>query len=149
VNGVGSALRRVRGQLLVVLLGVLGALLVAAPASATFAASRSLPTMSVSTASVQAPVNVSAQLGSCSNGRWMSVTVTWDPSTSARISGYTVKAYRNDGTTSTVATTDSSTTSVLTTVDKLSTGSTTVTFAVVAEVSGWTAESLPSGPLTC
>jgi hypothetical protein len=150
VNPAGMAMGRASRRLTVALVGILGVLFLAPlPASATFAASRPLPEMSVATATVQPPMNVSAQLGSCSNGRWMSVTVTWDPSSSSRISGYTVRAYRSDGQASIVATTDSSTTSVTTTVDKLSTGSTTVTFTVTAQVSGWTAESLPSGPLTC
>ncbi|MGZ4537540.1 MAG: hypothetical protein ACXVX8_04880 [Blastococcus sp.] len=122
----------------------------AAPAVATFSKSRALPSMTVSTGTVTAPSTVTALLASCSNARWMSVTVSWDASASRGVSGYTVRAYRSDGQVTIVAQTDATTTTADTTVDKLSIGSTSVTFAVTTLTSyGWTAESPRSGQMTC
>jgi hypothetical protein len=121
-----------------------------APAAASFSKSRALPTTTISTATVAAPTNVNALLASCSNGRWMSVTVSWDRTTSPRVSGYAVKAYRSDGQVTTVAQVGDTTTTADTTVDKLSSGSTSVTFTVTTLTSyGWTAESSRSGQMTC
>ena len=125
-------------------------LVVSTPAMANFGATRSLAPVTVSTATVQSPTDVNAVLASCSNGRWMSVRVSWSPSTSARISSYLVKAYRNDGQVSTVAQTSATTTSADTTVDKLSAGSTSATFTVTTLTDyGWTAESARSAQMTC
>ena len=143
--------RRVVIATLVPLAAVLALVVpMAAPASASFAVARTLPTMTVSTGVVAPPTNVAAVLGSCSNGRWMSVTVSWTASSSPGISGYRVDAHRNDGSTITVAQTAATTTSANTTVDKLSSGSTTVAFTVATLTTyGWTADSLSSGQLTC
>lgn len=121
-----------------------------APALASFGKMRALPTTTVSTATVVAPTGVTALLASCSNARWMSVTVSWDPSTSPKVSGYTVKAFRSDGQVAVVAQTGATATTADTTVDKLSTGSTSVTFTVTTLTSyGWAAESARSGQMTC
>jgi hypothetical protein len=109
-----------------------------------------LPSLGVTTAVVQSPTNVKAELASCSNARWMSVTVSWQPSSSARVSGYQVKAYRNDGQVTTVGQIDGAATSANTTVDKLGAGSTSVTFTVTTLTDyGWTAESTQSAQMTC
>jgi hypothetical protein len=80
----------------------------------------------------------------------MSVAVSWDDSTSPTVSGYAVKAYRSDGQVTTVAQFVDTTTTADTTVDKLSSGSTSVTFTVTTLTSyGWTAESSRSGQMTC
>jgi hypothetical protein len=140
----------IRRTLAVVTLTIAAILATTAPAVASFGKARALPTMTISTGTVTAPANVSALLASCSNGRWMSVTVSWDPSASPKVSGYTVKAYRSDGQVSTVAQTNATTTTADTTVDKLSAGSTSVTFTVTTLTSyGWTAESSRSGQMTC
>jgi hypothetical protein len=66
------------------------------------------------------------------------------------VSGYTVKAFRSDGQVAVVAQTGATTTTADTTVDKLSTGSTSVTFTVTTLTSyGWAAESARSGQMTC
>jgi hypothetical protein len=120
------------------------------PAWATFSASAPLPQTRISTATIEAPTNVAALLNSCSNARWMSVTVSWTPSPTSRISGYSITAYRSGGSVTTVAQTDAATTSATVTVDKLSTGATTVVFTVTTmTAAGWTAESAQSGPLAC
>jgi hypothetical protein len=129
---------------------LLGLLLPPAAAGASWAASTAVRPVSIATGSVVPPSNVAAVLGSCSNGRWMSVTVSWAASTTAGVSGCSVLAHRSDGSTTTAVTTSASTTSAGTTVDKLSSGSTTVVFTVVTQTRyGWTAESPSSGPVTC
>ena len=120
----------------------------AGPAAATFAVTEALPSMTVSTETVAPPTDVTAVVGSCSNGRWRSITVSWNPSASRGVSGYRVDAHRDDGSTVTVE--ETSATSTTTTLDKLSPGSTTVTFTVrTLTTYGWTAESAPTGSLTC
>lgn len=120
------------------------------PAWASFSARAQLSQTTISTATIDAPTNVTALLSSCSNGRWMSVTVSWTPSTFNRVTGYSVTAYRSDGSVASVASTDAVTTSAAVTVDKLSSGATTVVFTVTATTgSSWTAESVKSGSLTC
>jgi hypothetical protein len=140
--------RRRTGALLALLLGVL--LGTTGPAAAAFSATRPLAAVTVSTVVVQAPPAVTAQEASCSQARFMSVRVSWTPSSSPGVSGYAVKAFRSDGQISTVARTDASGTSAAVTVDKMSSGSTTVSFGVVTETGyGWTAESARSAQATC
>jgi len=104
----------------------------------------------VSPGTVEPPTNVAAVLGSCSNARWMSVTVSWTASPSRGVSGYLIVAFRNDGSVLLVAQAAATDTSVNTTVDKLASGSTTVTFTVTTQTTyGWTAESVRTGSLTC
>lgn len=141
---------RLARRLVLISLTVAISLVMSTPATATFAVTRGLPSLALTTAVVQPPTNVAGVLASCSNGRWMSVTVSWELSTSARVSGYVVKAYRNDGQVSTVAQTNGSATSANTTVDKLGAGSTSVTFTVTTQTAyGWTAESTQSAQMTC
>ena len=141
---------RLARRLVLISFAVAISLIMSTPATATFAVTRSVPSLVVTTAVVQPPTNVAAVLASCSNGRWMSVTVSWQPSTSARVSGYVVKAYRNDGQVTTVGQTDGAATSANTTVDKLGAGSTSVTFSVTTLTDyGWTAESTQSAQMTC
>lgn len=142
---------RVATATLVPLAAALAVILaVAAPASATFAATRRLASMTVSTAVVAPPTGVTATLGSCSNARYMSETVSWTASTSRGVSGYRVDAHRSDGSTLTVKQVGPTETSASTTVDKLASGPTAATFTVVTLTTyGWTAESSSSGSLTC
>lgn len=139
-----------RRTLALLTLTVAVVLAVTAPASANFSLTRFLASTTISTGSVDAPSGVNAVLASCSNGRWMSVTVSWSPSASPGVTGYAVTAYRSDGQVTTVAQTDAATTTANTTVDKLSAGSTSVAFTVTTLTSyGWTAESARSGQMTC
>ena len=136
-----------------VLVGVLALAVVLGlrlPAEAGFASSAPLPQTTLWTATIAPPTNIAALLNSCSNARWMSVTVSWTASPSSRVSGYSINAYRSDGSVTTVAQTDAATTAATVTVDKLSTGATTVVFTVTTMTDvGWTAESVRSGPLSC
>jgi hypothetical protein len=119
-------------------------------ADAAFKKSRSLPSMGIATRTVQPVTDVAAVLSSCSNTRWMNITVSWTGSPTAGVTGCLVNAHRNDGSTMTVAQTSAGTTNPSTTVDKLSSGATIVTFTVIAQTGyGWTAESASSGSLTC
>lgn len=142
--------RRRRVAVLAVLSLFLVGVLPAVSADAAFSVSRPLTSMKVSTLTVSPATNVSAGLASCSNNRWIAITVSWSASRTAGVTGYLVNAHRNDGSTMTVAQTSADTTTADTTVDKLSTGATTVTFTVITQTSyGWTAESASSGPATC
>lgn len=139
-----------RVALLSFLMLLLVGLLPVVSADAAYTTSRALPSMGVTTGTVHPATNVSAVLSSCSNARWMAITVTWTRSSTPGVTGYLVDAHRADGSTTTVARASADVTSAGTTVDKLSSGATTVTFTVVAQTSyGWTAESATSGPLTC
>jgi hypothetical protein len=139
----------VRRAVVLLLAAVAGLVLVAAPAGATFAARAPLPATGIALDTVQPATGVTATLASCSNSRWMNVTVSWTASPNARLTGYTVEAHRGDGTVQTIATVSPSTTSVSTTADKQSSGTTTATFTVTAQEYGWTAVSQSSGALTC
>lgn len=100
------------------------------------------------TNTITAPTGVTATKNSCSNQRWINVTVSWQASPSARISGYAVTAYGNDGQVLPIGTTGPGTTSLGTTLDKLS--GTSVTFTVTTTTSyGWSAESPPTTTLSC
>jgi hypothetical protein len=137
-----------------VLLPVTAALAVAVgvclPANAAFSDRTNAVQTSVATTTVGAPGNVAAQLASCSNGRWMSVAISWTASSSSRVSGYLVKAYETGGQVAVVAQTDAASTGANITLDKLSPGTSSVSFTVTTRTSyGWSAESLPSGALTC
>lgn len=139
-----------RYALLPLLMLLLSGVLPLVSADAAFSTSRALPSTSITTRTVVPATNVSAVLSSCSNTRWMNITVSWTGSPTAGVTGYLVNAHRNDGSTMTVAQTPADTTSASTTVDKLSSGATTVTFTVITQTSyGWTSESASSGSLTC
>jgi len=141
-----SRVRRTAGTTLVALTIVIG---LGVPAQATFARQRALPQTSVVTATVAPPTNVAAQVASCSNSRWMTVTVSWSPSTSSRVTGYVIKAYRGDGQVTTVGQTDAVTSSTQVSMDKFNTGLTSAAFTVTATLAGWTAESASSATITC
>ena len=114
------------------------------PARASFSAERTLQT-TVTTASVAAPGDVSTAGSTCLlifNAR-----ISWTPSDSARVTGYTVIAYFDDGSSSLVAETGATTTSV---------GHTYLPslrrywFTVTTKTDyGWTAESPRTAPVFC
>ncbi|SFL71145.1 fibronectin type III domain-containing protein [Geodermatophilus ruber] len=142
----------IRKRIMTILGLVVAALLAGTvAASAAYKDTAALPQTSIATHVIAAPTGVEATRANCSNARWMDVTVTWQPSTSARISGYEIKAYRDDGRVFTVATTGTGTTSATTRTDKHEGAPTTYTFTVTTLTSsGWTSpESLPSGSVTC
>jgi hypothetical protein len=66
----------------------------AAPAVASLADSAFVATTTIATGTVAAPTNVVGQLTCTSPAR---MSATWTPSTSARVTGYTVKVYFTDG----------------------------------------------------
>ncbi|NYJ05072.1 hypothetical protein [Petropleomorpha daqingensis] len=103
---------------------------------------------SITTNAITAPTGVTAVKNSCSNARWIDVTISWQPSPSARINGYAVTAYRSDGQVTMVGTTGTGSTALRTTVDKL-TGASTVFTVTTTTSYGWTAESLSSASITC
>jgi hypothetical protein len=119
------------------------------PAQAAFAKQRALPTTSIATATLAPPTAVTALLSSCSNARWMTVTVSWSPSTFSRVTGYVIKAYRSDGQVMTVGQTGAGGTSTQVSMDKFDTGLTSAAFTVTATLLGWTAESAASATITC
>lgn len=118
------------------------------PAEAAFSRQRALPTTSIATATMAPPTAVTARAASCSSGRWMTVTVSWSPSTSSRVTGYVITAYRSDGQVVTVGQTSGDSTSAQISVDKLDTGMASAAFTVTATLLGWTAESAASA-ITC
>ena len=143
-----TAARRLLVLLALTVVAVLGAGSTAA--NATFSAAAALPGMTVGTGTVAAPGNVTAELMSCSNARWMGVEVGCQPSASQGVSGYRVQAHLSDGRTSTVAETGATATSVTAVVDKFSARPASVAFTVTTLTSyGWTATSPMTSALAC
>ena len=127
------------------------------PASATFADSVGLPTMSVSTLTVQAPTQVEVQ-GSCTSTTdpftgvvttTVHAKVEWWRSPSPGVTGYRVTAHLNNGTSYVMATTSAIADEVFGTADA---GYVAYQprFTVTTLTSyGWTALSAMSNVLTC
>lgn len=141
-----SPVRRTAWTAVIALIIVIG---LGVPAQAAFSARISLAPTSISTATMTPPSDVNAQLAACNNGRWMTVTVSWTPSTFARVTGYTIKAYRSDGHIAIVGRTDASGTSAQINMDKFNTGLTSAVFTVSATLANWSAESAESASITC
>ncbi|MGY1641382.1 fibronectin type III domain-containing protein [Geodermatophilus sp. SYSU D00703] len=141
----------VRRTVTVLVLTMVVVLVGSISASAAYRDTVTVGQVSVTTPTISAPATVSATKNSCSNARWMGVTVAWQPSTSSRISGYQVTAYRDDGRVYPVDTVGAGTTSVTTTLDKHDGPVTSYTFTVTTTTAyGWTStESLRSGTVTC
>ena len=89
-----TAIRRTALTLALTLAAILGSAGSTAPAQATFADSASRTT-TIATAVVTAPGNVAGSLA-CSRSTGTMGT-TWSPSTTPRVSGYTVTVYFSDG----------------------------------------------------
>ncbi|HEV7211071.1 MAG TPA: hypothetical protein VGN47_05085 [Blastococcus sp.] len=96
---------------------------------------------SITTNSITAPTGVTATLATCSNARWIDVTISWRPSRSARISGYAVTAYWDGGAGVPVGTTGTGSTSLTTTLDKQD-GTSAAFTGHHHPTYGWSAESL-------
>lgn len=94
--------------------------------------------LSVATATLQPPGSVTAS-ASCPNAKLGTVTVTWSPSASTFLGGYTVTRSVNGGTPAVVASVSPSTTSY---ADTSVAGRTTYTYAVVATYAGWTSSAV-------
>ena len=139
-----------RRSVLLVALAVATVLgLTISPAQAAYTAKAALPTATIGTVKVAAPTNVTAQAPDC-NGRWVEVTVSWRPSTTAKVTGYRITAFRSDGASLVVADTDANTTSFSRTADRFDLAGYTTTFTVMTQTSyGWTAVSPKSGAITC
>ena len=148
-DGADRRARRTRRMVWTTVIALTIVIGIGAPAQATFSEQRALPQTSIVTATMTPPSNVGAQLASCSNGRWMTVTVSWSPSTFSRVTGYVVKAYRSDGQIITVGQTNAATTTAQVTMDKFDTGLTSAAFTVTATLAAWTAESAVSATITC
>jgi hypothetical protein len=135
----------VRRRILTVLflaVGLFGATLV--PAYADFSVSTSAAT-TIGTATVAAPGSVGAQNTFC---YWISTTrISWTPSNARAVTGYTVRAYAADGSSSVVSRKDAGSTSA--TYTSIESGR-PYRFSVTTETAyGWTAESAPSAAVTC
>ena len=89
-----NAIRRTALMVALTLTAILGSAGSTAPAQASFSDSAARTT-AISTATITAPTNVQ---GSLTCGRsTATMGTTWSPSTSGRISGYTVSVYFSDG----------------------------------------------------
>ena len=137
----------VRRAVLVLALAVCTILAGGLTARAAFsdAAARST---SITTNTITPPTSVTAVKNSCSSSRWMDVTISWQPSTSARIDGYAVTAYRSDGSVVPVGTTGTGGRSLRITLDKQNSASAVFTVTTTTSY-GWSAESLSSAAITC
>jgi hypothetical protein len=148
-EAVARSTRPARRTVLTALIALAIVIGLGVPAQAAFSKQRALPSTSIATATLTPPTKVSALLASCSNGRWMTVTVSWSPSTFSRVTGYVIQAYRSDGQVMTVGQTSAGSTSAQVNMDKFDTGLTSAAFTVTATLSGWTAESSSSATITC
>ena len=140
------AVRRTALTLALALAATLGSAGAGAPAQATFADSHAVST-AISTATVAAPGNVVGTLTCRRNSATMSAT--WDLSTSARVSGYTVTTYSSDGYVQTWEL-GPSVTSWESTVDPYYVTAFSVQYSVTTRTNyGWFTESARTGTFQC
>jgi hypothetical protein len=134
-----TGLRRTLILIAVLLTVTIGASI---PASATFATSVPLANTAITTATVAPPSGVQAR-DVCFWGHKAAVSVSWTPSSTARVAGYTVTAHRSDGTVQVVA--DNAATSA---THYMPSG--TWTYSVTTKTDyGWTAESPRTAARPC
>jgi hypothetical protein len=120
--------------------------LTAAPAQAGFDAKLVMPPVSISTVTVAAPGNLTAQLVDCNWGRTQDVRLNWTASATARVSGYRVTVFDRSGATLATAQVSSTTTSATVSGDNLS----TLTYSVTTLTAyGWTAATPRTGASRC
>ena len=127
------------------------------PASATFADSAAVPTMAVTTVTVQAPTQVEAK-GTCTttvdpitgvSTTTVNAKIEWWRSASPGVTGYRVTAHLNDGTSHVMATAGASADEVFGSFDQ-SYLLYQPRFTITTLTSyGWTALSVKSNVLTC
>ena len=114
------------------------------PAGASLSAERTLQT-TIATTTVAAPGNVSTAGSLCL--LVFTATISWTPSDSRGVTGYTVTAHFGDGTSSLVAQTDATTTSVTRVYARINT---VYAFTVTTHTGyGWTAESGKTPAIRC
>jgi len=141
-----TTLRRSTLLALITLATVLGP---TGPAHATFD-NTTTTTATIGTATVAPPTAVTAQMTSCSSSRTQTVQLTWAPSTSARVSGYTIAVLGSAGNTLGTGQAGSTSTSTTISLDKLDVDPSTLTFSVTTLTDyGWTATSPRKAPLPC
>jgi hypothetical protein len=130
-----------------VLLGLTVAVVVAAgvPASATFSEAVTVRT-TVETPGVAAPGNL---VGKLTCGRSATMSATWSPSSSPRVSGYVVSVYFSDGFVQTVQL-GATATSWTSTIHPYYVTAYTINYTVTAQTDyGWTTESAHTGTFRC
>jgi hypothetical protein len=131
-----TAIRRILSLIVLTVSVIAGA---SVPAWATFRDAVTIVT-TVPTATVAPPTNVSSAGSWCNNGV-LSASFSWSPSPSRGVSGYSVRTYQADGTSTAFAETDAATTAV-TGVYPSHGQSATVALTVTTRTSyGWTKES--------
>ena len=120
-----------------------------AAAQAAFSDSITTPSATISTATVAAPTDLTAnQVNCCTNARWQDVSLTWTASSTAGVSGYRVTVYKTSGSVVATATFGAGTTAVVIQTDKFNVS--TMDFAVTTLTSyGWTKESPKVQALAC
>ena len=141
-----TAVRRSVLTLALAFAAVLGSVGSTAPAQASFSDSGTVAT-AISTGTVAAPTNV---VGSLTCGR-SSATMgaTWNLSTSARVSGYTVTVYFSDGFVQTVEL-GASATSWSAAIDPYFVTAFSVQYSVTTKRNyGWFTESARTGSFQC
>jgi hypothetical protein len=141
-----TALRRTALALALTFAAVLGSTGSTAPAQASFADSAARTT-TISTATVAAPANVTGSLTCGKTSATMGAT--WNLSSSARVSGYTVTVYFSDGYVQKVQLGPAAT-SWSAPIDVYFVTAFSVYYTVTTKTDyGWTTESAPTGAFQC
>jgi hypothetical protein len=143
-----NAFRRSAVMLVIAAATLVG--VIAAPAQAAFTDKTSTTTLTIGTATIAAPGDVAVQQTKCNEARTQYLTLSWDASTSRRVSGYLVTGFDRSGAKISTVQVASTTTSTTVTVDKQVHDAATLTYSVTTLTAyGWTAESAESGVITC
>jgi hypothetical protein len=118
------------------------------PASATFSDKASLPTMTLGSATVTAPGNVTGRL-TC-GGSNSTMNVTWNPSGSARVTGYTITVRFSDGYEQTEFVAGASASSWTKSITTYNVTAYAVRFSVTTQTNyGWYTQSGLTGSFRC
>jgi hypothetical protein len=127
------------------------------PASATFSDSVAIPTMTVTTGTVQAPTQIEA-IGWCTTTvdpvtgavtTTVNAKIEWWRSASPRVTGYQVTAHLDDGSSYVMATTDAIADEVFGSAPQWHLQYQPRFTVTTLTAYGWTAQSMPSNVLTC
>ena len=144
---------------ILVLAGTVLAIMLGTSVSATagFADSAALPSMSVTTGTVQAPTQVEA-IGSCTTTvdpvtgvvtTTVNAKIEWWRSASPRVTGYRVTAHLNDGTSHVLTTTGASADQVFSSAPQSYLQYQPRFTVTTLTAYGWTAQSVKSNILSC
>jgi hypothetical protein len=140
-----TAVRRVFAVLGLALAVVVGSSI---PASATFTDRASVPTMTLGTATVAAPGNVVGKL-TCGDSN-STMNVTWTPSGSARVTGYTVTVHFSDGYQQTETVTGASASSWSKSITTYNVTAFAIRYSVTTQTNyGWYTQSGLTGSFRC